>query len=91
MMLSVVAFNGRPQSSTTTTNRRRVLEKSRIQKLKNWHEGVKKIARSEIDFIKSIFKDEEEDDKNSANRDWLRDDEEDNDASGDGALVKKDP
>lgn len=67
----------------------RAAEKARIQKLKNWHEGVKQIARSEIDFIKSIFKDEE-DDKNSENRDWLRDYEEDINEKGDRALVKKD-
>lgn len=62
-------------SLNSNGNRRRTFEKARIQKLKNWHEDVKKIARSEIDFIKSIFKDEN--DKDSENRDWIRDDEED--------------
>lgn len=70
------------------SKRRRVLEKARIQKLKSWHESAKKVARSEIDFIKSIFKDEN--DKDSEDRDWLRDDEDDIDQKGDGALVKKD-
>ncbi len=69
-------------------NKGRALEKIRIQKLKNWHEGVKKIARSEIDFITSIFKDE--DDKNIEDRDWLRDDEESDYEKGDGSLVEKD-
>lgn len=69
-------------------NKGRALEKVRIQKLKNWHEGVKKIARSEIDFITSIFKDD--DDKNFEDRDWIRDDEENKDEERDGALVKKD-
>jgi hypothetical protein len=82
MMLSVVASSARPPE------RRRVFEKARIQKLKSWHEGVKKIARSEIDFIKSIFKDEN--DKDSENRDWLRDDEDDIDQTGNGEMVKKD-
>lgn len=66
-----------PVTVTMSTNpinrKRRILEKSRIQKLKSWHEDVKKIARSELDFITSIFKD----DKDSENRDWLRDYESD--------------
>lgn len=71
-----------------SSNRRRTFEKARIQKLKSWHEDVKKIARSELDFIASIFK--EENDKDPENRDWLRDDEEDDNTERDGALVKKD-
>ena len=68
----VVAMSG-----GSFTNKRRVIEKARIQKLKSWHENVKKIARSEVDFIKSIFKD----DKDSENRDWLRDYESDDEGS----------
>lgn len=66
-------------------NRRRAIEKARIQKLKMWHEDVKKIARSELDFITSIFND-----KNVEDRDWLRDDEEDDEPKGSGEMVKKD-
>jgi hypothetical protein len=36
------------------------MEKARIQKLKVWHENVKKIARSEIEFISALFKEEDE-------------------------------
>lgn len=69
------------------TQKRRVIEKRRIQTLKNWHEDVKKIAKSEIDFINSIL----QDDKDSKDRDWVRDYEEDEDTSeGDGKMVKKD-
>lgn len=68
--------------------KRRVLEKSRIQRLKTWHEDVKKIARSELDFIASIFKD----DKDSENRDWLRDYESDDEGQEiSREVVKKDP
>lgn len=78
-----------PQKKVTLTHRRRALEKARIQKLKLWHDDVKKIARSEIDFIASIFK---EDDKDPQNRDWVRDDEEDwSDEEGDGKLVETKP
>ena len=49
------------------------MEKKRIQTLKNWHEDVKKIAKSELDFINSIL----QDDKDPEDRDWIRDDEED--------------
>ena len=90
--MMIVQCNGNAQQRPAVFFNRtkgRAAEKARIQKLKNWHENVKTIARSEIDFIKSIFKDEE-DDKNSENRDWLRDDEEDIDEKGDGALVKRD-
>lgn len=67
--------------------KRRVLEKSRIQRLKTWHEDVKKIARSELDFIASIFKD----DKDSENRDWLRDYESDDEGQEvSREVVKKD-
>lgn len=77
-----------PQKKIPFTHRRRALEKARIQKLKLWHEDVKKIARSEIDFIASIFKD----DKDPQNRDWVRDDEDDwEDEEGDGALVETKP
>lgn len=69
--------------------KRRSLEKARIQKLKSWHEDVKKIAKAELDFIASIFKEDE--DEHSKNRDWVRVDEEDDDAPGDGKLVKKEP
>ena len=84
--MTVCAAQQKPAFFNRTKGR--AAEKARIQKLKNWHEGVKKIARSEIDFMKSIFKDE--DDKDSENRDWLRDDEENVDEKGDGALVKTD-
>ena len=70
------------------TQKRRVLEKKRIQTLKNWHEDVKKIAKSEIDFINSILQDN---DKDSKDRDWVRDYEEDEDTpEGDGKMVKTD-
>jgi hypothetical protein len=86
-MNTVIAMSG---GSFTNSNRRRVLEKSRIQKLKSWHENVKKIARSEMDFIASIFKDEN--DKDSENRDWLRDYESDDEGSeGNREVVKADP
>jgi hypothetical protein len=81
----VLAMSGFTKSDSNS-NRRRALEKARIQKLKSWHENVKKIAKSEVDFIASIFMD----DKDSENRDWLRTDDEDVDEKGDGALVKKD-
>lgn len=83
----VVAMSGGSFTKSNSNNKRRVLEKARIQKLKAWHENVKKIAKSEVDFITSIFKD----DKDSENRDWLRVDDEDVDEKGDGALVTKDP
>lgn len=74
--------------STNPINRkRRILEKARIQKLKMWHEDVKKIAKSEMDFITSIFKD----DKDSEDRDWLRDYESDDEGQEVGReVVKKD-
>lgn len=69
------------------TQKRRVLEKRRIQTLKNWHEDVKKIAKSEMDFINSIL----QDDKDAEDRDWIRDDEEDEDSTeGERKMVKKD-
>lgn len=68
------------------TNKRRVAEKKRIQTLKMWHEDLKKIARSEMNFISSIF----QDDKNTKDRDWIRDDEESSDEEADGSLVKAD-
>jgi hypothetical protein len=70
--------------------KRRSLEKARIQKLKSWHEDVKKIAKAELDFIASIFKEDTEN-EHSENRDWIRADEEDDDAPGDGKLVTKEP
>lgn len=88
-MLTVVAqySAGRPSSASfPNKQRRRTLEKARIQKLKSWHEDVKKIARSELDFIASIFRD----DKDAEDRDWLRDDEENVDAEGDGKVAQKD-
>ena len=84
--MSIQCAQQRPAFFNRTKGR--VAEKARIQKLKSWHENVKKIARSELDFIASIFKDEN--DKDPENRDWLRDDEEDIDEKGDGALVKRD-
>lgn len=84
--MSIQCAQQRPAFFNRTKGR--IAEKARIQKLKSWHENVKKIARSELDFIASIFKDEN--DKDPENRDWLRDDEEDIDEKGDGALVKRD-
>lgn len=85
-MITVVAMSG---GSFTNSNRRRVFERARIQKLKSWHEDVKKIARSELDFIASIFKDQ--DDKDSKNRDWLRDYEsDDEEPEGNGKVAQKD-
>lgn len=70
-----------------STQKRRVLEKRRIQTLKNWHEDVKKIAKSEMDFINSIL----QDDKDAEDRDWIRDDEENEDSTeGERKMVKKD-
>lgn len=89
-MFSIVFASQVPPKKATSpfTHRRRALEKARIQKLKLWHEDVKKIARSEIDFIASIFKD----DKDPQNRDWVRDDEDDwSDEEGDGKLVETKP
>lgn len=68
------------------TNKRRLAEKKRIQTLKVWHENVKKIAKSEVDFIKSIL----QDDKDSKDRDWIRDDEDEKEPEGDWEMVKKD-
>ena len=68
-MMILASSSSRPQT-TKLNDRRRVVEKARIQKLKNWHENVKNIARSEVDFIKSIFRDEDIED-----RDWIRDEE----------------
>jgi hypothetical protein len=75
-------------SRPSNNHKRRVLEKARIQKLKNWHENVKTIARSEVDFIKSIFRDEDIED-----RDWIRDDETTHDEQQKNSrdLVKEDP
>lgn len=67
--------------------RRRVLEKKRIQTLKSWHDNVKKIAKSEMDFIASILQD---DAKDTENRDWIRDDKEDENTVTDGKMVKAD-
>jgi hypothetical protein len=50
-------------------NKRRVLEKARIQKLKSWHESAKKIAKAEIEFISSILRDNDDD----AYTDWIVD------------------
>ena len=71
---------------TNGTNRRHYAEKKRVQTLKMWHENVKKIAKSEFDFIKSII----QDDKDSEDRDWVRDDETETESKGDGEMVKKD-
>lgn len=68
------------------TNKRRAFEKKRVQTLKSWHEDVKKIAKSEVDFIKSIF----QDDKDSEDRDWVRDDETDEEPPKDRSVVKTD-
>lgn len=77
-------------SSSPSVNKRRYMEKRRIQQLKSWHEDVKKIAKSEVAFFGKIFEDIFQDDKNSENRDWIRTDEDDDDTQGDGKLVKKD-
>ncbi len=84
----LVLASSRPHTNTNTNHKRRVLEKARIHKLKNWHEHVKKIARSEVDFIKSIFRDED-----IENRDWIRDDETpyDEQQKNSRDLVKEDP
>ena len=73
-------------STNTNTNKRRYMEKKRVQTLKMWHENVKKIAKSEMDFIKSIL----QDDKDSEDRDWVRDDESETEPTGDWEMVKKD-
>lgn len=63
----VVATQQRPfVKFPVNTQKRRALEKKRIQTLKMWHEDVKKIAKSEIDFINSIL----QDDKDGEDRDW---------------------
>lgn len=86
--MMIVATSVPPPKRNVFTHRRRSLEKARIQKLKLWHEDVKKIARSEIDFIASIFKD----DKDPQNRDWVRDFEEDgSDEEGYGQVVETKP
>lgn len=83
MNIPVVMMSASP---INRNRKRQILEKSRIQKLKSWHEDVKKIARSELDFITSIFKD----DKDSEDRDWLRDYESDDEGQKDsGEVVKK--
>jgi hypothetical protein len=84
MMTLTIRAMAQPQRP----HKRRVLEKARIQKLKNWHENVKQIARSEVDFIKSIFRDEDIED-----RDWIRDDETSYDEQPKNSrdLVKEDP
>lgn len=90
MLICATSIPHQPKRpSSSFTHKRRTLEKARIQKLKLWHEDVKKIARSEIDFIASIFKD----DKNAENRDWVRDFEEDesDDEERDGFMVEKKP
>lgn len=84
-MLTVVSQTGRPTVKFPNM-RKRQLEKKRIQTLKMWHENVKKIAKSEVDFITSIF----QDDKNSEDRDWIRDDETEEKSEGDGEVVEKD-
>lgn len=81
-MLTVVAGQ-RPVVKFPQTQKRRVLEKRRIQTLKMWHEDIKKIAKSEIDFINSIL----QDDKDSEDRDWS---EIDGKEEGDWEMVKKD-
>ena len=84
-MIVSASHNFQRPAVSIPTNRRRSLERYRIQKLKTWHENVKKIARSEIDFINSIFNEEHKD------RDWLRDSEDDeNPEDADGQMVKKD-
>ena len=85
-MLTVVASQtGRPTVKFPNL-RKRQLEKKRIQTLKMWHENVKNIAKSEVDFITSIF----QDDKDSEDRDWFRDDETEEKSEGDRAVVEKD-
>lgn len=87
-MYAIVASSAQRPISIGNQQKRRVLEKRRIQTLKTWHENVKNIAKSEIDFITSILQDEN--DKDSENRDWIRDDEENDDTVGNRQMVKKD-
>lgn len=82
-MFTVVATQQRPFVKFPQTQKRRVLEKRRIQTLKMWHEDIKKIAKSEIDFINSIL----QDDKDTEDRDWS---EVDGKEEGDWEVVKKD-
>lgn len=85
--LTVVASKCTPNGDrVNVTQKRRNLEKARIQKLKQWHENVKSIAKSEIDFIQRIFKDETPED-----RDWVLDEESSSATENSGAMVKKDP
>jgi hypothetical protein len=65
-----------PPRTTHQQNKRRAMEKARIQKLKVWHENVKKIARSEIEFISALFKEDDE-----THNEWLMETE----------IVKEDP
>ena len=83
-MLTVVATQQRPfVKFPVNTQKRRALEKRRIQTLKLWHDDLKKIAKSEIDFINSIL----QDDKDGEDRDWS---EVDGKEEGDWEVVKKD-
>lgn len=78
-------------ASTSVPNKlRRTLEKKRIQQLKLWHEDVKKIAKAETVFFGKIFGSIFQDDKNSEDRDWIRDDESDDEPEEGGKLVKTD-
>lgn len=56
----VISASVPPPRTSQQQNKRRAMEKARIQKLKVWHENVKKIARSEIEFISALFKEEDE-------------------------------
>lgn len=85
MITVIVAQANRPVVKFPNM-RKRQLEKKRIQTLKMWHENVKNIAKSEVDFITSIF----QDDKDSEDRDWIRDDETEEKSEGDRQVVEKD-
>lgn len=79
----VVATTQGPMFAKFQTQKRRALEKRRIQTLKSWHEDLKRIAKSEMDFINSIL----QDDKDSEDRDWS---ESDQGQERGGEMVKKD-
>lgn len=84
--MAIVVVKPMATTAKFNTNKRRAVEKKRIQTLKMWHENVKKIAKSEIDFIKSIL----QDDKDSEDRNWVRDDEIEKEPERDWEMVEKD-
>ncbi len=86
LTVSASSMRGGSYQRPFVPNKRRNLEKARLQKLKQWHEDVKKIAKSEIDFIQRIFKDETPED-----RDWVLDEEDVPTTENGGEMVKKDP